>query len=249
MSAVSADLIEAIKELQKLPSLRTALLGGGTNLAIRYGHRESVDIDLFFPGIIGRDGFEQVKKEVREFFKDDIYGFDYPCEIDDQFMFLRFFVRKGDMSIKVEILQNMQTHLEGENVDDMLLMQETDLCRLKLLAGSNRATQKDIYDLDYLSDRISLSDMMAFLKDHKEQYNADEHRSIFDLDGEESPLDNPGLLLKFDAAAEQSASRPSHSNPRVEIMDGHRNWLVARSSWRRKVRHYFNKIGHEFNNY
>lgn len=246
MSAVSPELVEAIKELQKLPSLNTALLGGGTNLAIRYGHRQSVDIDLFFPGIIGRVGYEQIISEVKEYFGENIFGFDYPCEIDDQFMFLRFFIRKGDMSIKVEILQNMQTHLEGEKVDDMLLMQETDLGRLKLLAGSNRATQKDIFDLDYLSDRLTLSVMMANLKEHREQYNADEHRSIFDLDGEESPTDNPKLLLKFDEPAEQPSSRPRHSNPRVDIMDGHKNWLSAGSSWRLKVRRYFREIGHAY---
>ncbi|MFC0513684.1 nucleotidyl transferase AbiEii/AbiGii toxin family protein [Mucilaginibacter angelicae] len=65
MSAVSPELIEAIKELQKLPSLKSALLGGGINLAIRYDHRQSVDIDLFFPEIIGREGFEQIKRKLR----------------------------------------------------------------------------------------------------------------------------------------------------------------------------------------
>ena len=140
MTAVSTELIQTIKELQQLPSLNTALLGGGTNLAIRYGHRQSVDIDLFFSNIIGRDGYEQVKQEIKESFGDDVYGFDYPCEINDQFMFLRFFARKGEMSIKVEILQNMQTHLKGETVGGVQLMQETDIARLKLLAGCNRAT-------------------------------------------------------------------------------------------------------------
>lgn len=48
MSAVSADLLEIIIELQSLPSLQHSFLGGGTNLAIRYNHRESVDIDLFW---------------------------------------------------------------------------------------------------------------------------------------------------------------------------------------------------------
>lgn len=43
MNAVTPELIEAIKELQKLPSLSSTLLGGGTNLVIHYGHRQSVE--------------------------------------------------------------------------------------------------------------------------------------------------------------------------------------------------------------
>lgn len=246
MNAVTPELIEAIKELQKLPSLNAALLGGGTNLAIRYGHRQSVDIDLFFAGIIGKDGFGRIEFEVRKLYGERAYGFDYPCDIDNQFLFLRFFIRNGDFSIKVEILQNMLTYLPGELVDGILLMQEADIARLKLLAGCNRATQKDIFDLDYLTDRISLPDMMNALREHQDKYDADEHKSIFFLDGEKSPVNEPNLLLKFDEPAQQRSSRPLHSNPRVDIVSGHKNWLSARSSWRIKVRRYFNSIGYEY---
>jgi hypothetical protein len=47
MKAVSDILLKTILELQQLPSLSDSLLGGGTNLAIRYGHRESYDIVVF----------------------------------------------------------------------------------------------------------------------------------------------------------------------------------------------------------
>ncbi|TJY65684.1 nucleotidyl transferase AbiEii/AbiGii toxin family protein [Sphingobacterium alkalisoli] len=39
-----------------LKVLRGLLLNGGTNLAIRYNHRISTDIDIFFPHIIGKAG-------------------------------------------------------------------------------------------------------------------------------------------------------------------------------------------------
>lgn len=67
MKAVSDNLIETILELQQLPSLLSSTLGGGTNLALRYGHRISYDIDLFFPGIIGKQGYECIKEEVTNF--------------------------------------------------------------------------------------------------------------------------------------------------------------------------------------
>ena len=88
--------------------------------------------------------------------------------------------------------------------------------------------------------------MMEFLKVHKENYKTEEYHSIFDLDDDKSPVEDPGLLLKFDEPAEYPSSRPRHSNPRVEIMKGHKNWLSARSSWRLKVRSYFREIGLTF---
>jgi hypothetical protein len=46
MSSVASELIERIKELQSLPSLSNFPLIGGTNLALRFNHRVSIDIDL-----------------------------------------------------------------------------------------------------------------------------------------------------------------------------------------------------------
>lgn len=57
MKAVSPVLYKTIKELQSLKNLKPFALAGGTNLAIRYDHRESIDIDLFCTEIIGFKGF------------------------------------------------------------------------------------------------------------------------------------------------------------------------------------------------
>jgi hypothetical protein len=65
VAAVSTELLETIIELQRLSSLKNAVLAGGTNLAIRYDHRESIDIDLFFSGIIGKAGYKEIEDEVK----------------------------------------------------------------------------------------------------------------------------------------------------------------------------------------
>src|SRR5688572_14879006 len=70
-------------------------------------HRESVDSDLLFSDIIGREAFQQIEREVLERFGESVIGLDYPCDEDDQFVFLRFYIRKRGKQIKVEILQNM----------------------------------------------------------------------------------------------------------------------------------------------
>ena len=50
---VSEVLFKSIQELTSLNELGDFSLGGGTNLAIKYNHRESTDIDLFFPRYSG----------------------------------------------------------------------------------------------------------------------------------------------------------------------------------------------------
>jgi hypothetical protein len=246
MKAVSDSLLTTILQLQQIPALSKSTLGGGTNLAIRYGHRISYDIDIFFPGIIGKNGYEEIKKQVQAFYNDAVFAMDYPCDVDDQFIFQRFFIRKDGDTVKVEILQNMQTYNEPEIIDSVKLMNINDIGPLKLMSASNRANHKDIYDLDYITDHVPLIQLMDLLKHRQEIYNRPEHQNIFDQDGEYSPIDNAELLLKFEEPLKGSASRPGHSNPRIDFIDGGKNWAVARSSWRRKVRAYFNSVGKDF---
>ncbi|WP_051416695.1 nucleotidyl transferase AbiEii/AbiGii toxin family protein [Asinibacterium sp. OR53] len=63
--AVSQELLETIHELQQLSSLSEFGLAGGTNLALRYGHRISVDIDLFSPSMIGIKGLENICEQIK----------------------------------------------------------------------------------------------------------------------------------------------------------------------------------------
>ncbi|RKD12474.1 hypothetical protein BCY91_12580 [Pelobium manganitolerans] len=246
MIAVSEHLVETILELQRLPSLSQSSLGGGTNLAIRYRHRKSYDIDLFFPHIIGRQGYEAIRQEVISLYGELVFGLDYPCDIDDQFLFQRFFLRKEDTVIKVEILQNMQTFKEPELIDGIKLMNLKDIGPLKLMSAANRANHKDIYDLDYLTDEIPLNDIMTLLVERENKYSLPEQQNIFDQDKELSPTRHPDLLLKFENPKKGNSSRPGHSNPRIDFIEGKKNWALARSSWRRKVRAYFNSIGRDF---
>lgn len=46
--AVEPRTFSLLKELMVLESLRPFSLVGGTALALRYGHRSSVDLDLFY---------------------------------------------------------------------------------------------------------------------------------------------------------------------------------------------------------
>ncbi len=45
---VEPGTFSLLKELMALPSLEPFSLVGGTALSLRYGHRSSVDLDIFF---------------------------------------------------------------------------------------------------------------------------------------------------------------------------------------------------------
>lgn len=209
---------------------------------MRFDHRESVDIDLFFSGIIGKARFGQIEKEVGEKFGEAILNLDYPCDIDDQFIFQRFIVRNKTDQIRVEIMQNMIFTEQAEVLKDVRILSLHDMGLLKLMAVSNRASFKDVYDLCYLTDDRPLTEYFSLLKQKREKYNKDEHRNIFDLDKDISPVAEPGRLLNFEKDAGGSQDRPGHSTNRLKITNGI-SWFVAQSRWRRRVKELLRSLG------
>lgn len=241
MSAVSVDILTTIKKLQSLESLSSFSLGGGTNLALRFNHRISNDIDLFTDKIIGKSGFKLVQSEISTLFDENLISFNFPCDINDQFIFARCFINCNNTTIKIELLQNMKMLHDIELVDDIKLISKKDIGLFKLVSASNRAAKKDIYDLDYITDEISLIDLFEELKYKSEKYGAESDRTIFDLDEENSPINNPNLLLSFDVEIDLNQSRPIHSDDSIQKFEG-KDWHNARYSWRTKVRGLFRHL-------
>ncbi|WP_430937248.1 nucleotidyl transferase AbiEii/AbiGii toxin family protein [Saccharicrinis sp. 156] len=243
MIAVSEELRDTIHKLQKLPSLSQFALAGGTNLALRYNHRKSVDIDLFSPNIVGRSGFKEIEDEINQYFGSSVIGLQYPCDENDQFIFLRCFIVENGVTIKVEILQNMKFVYDIEVVDGIRLISKKDIGLFKLESAANRKAKKDIYDLDYITDEIPLVELFDQLKLKKEKFCSDSDRTIFDLDNELGPIENPKLLLEFENSSLPNNTRPVHSNDTISIMDEQKSFLLARMSWRTKVRKLFSHLG------
>lgn len=249
MSTLSQELITTIKELQKLPTLSQFALAGGTNLAIRFGHRESQDIDLFCTKIVGIKHLEQIEQEAIAFFGEkNVTGIVYPAgKENEQHTFLRFWVTKSrDTMIKVEIIQNMKLMDDIETIDDIRLVSIRDIGLFKLISGSSRAAKKDIYDLDFITEQLTLVELFEGLKLKKEKFNQKEDQNIFDLDDEGCPTQDPYLLLKFDRKVSQSKIKPMHANDRILIPEGGKSWIESRISWRIKVRGLFRHLGIQY---
>ena len=139
MKAVTPAIIKAIIELQALPTVSKFTLGGGTNLALQFNHRISDDIDFFCDEIIGKEGFKNIENEVKNHFGDKAKSFDDPCDINDKYCFLRFFLDLEDgTTIKVELLQNMKNLFDVEVNQGISLLSKKDIGLFKLISTSNR---------------------------------------------------------------------------------------------------------------
>jgi len=253
MSAVSKVLLQTIKELQSLPSLSQFALAGGTNLAFRFNHRASQDVDLFCPEILGVKHLESIEKEVINFYgKKNVTGIEYPSDKEnDQYSFLRFFVTKpsGEI-IKVEIIQNMKMMDAVEVIDNVSLVTLKDLGLFKLISGSSRAAKKDIYDLDFITEKIPIIELFEALKEKKAIYNKEEDKNIFDLDENKCPTQFPLELLNFDRNTKKRNSlKPMHSNDNIIVADNGKSWIRTRMSWVSKIRQLYRSIDVKYPTY
>jgi len=140
----------------------------------------------------------------------------------------------------------MKTLYDIEVIDEINLIAKKDIGLFKLVSESSRASKKDIYDLDYITNEIPIIELYEALKLKKAKFNKDEHKSIFDLNGDECPTKNPKLLLNFDRIATVDNTKPIHSNDKIDNVEGSKTWIAARTSWRMKVRKLFRHLGIEY---
>lgn len=140
-------------ELQKLPCMESFAIAGGTGLAIRYGHRQSVDLDLFSPELIGIDGMNGIIEALGiHFGPERILSIQLiNDENGDQYCFVRALIKKNDTQIKVELLQNVPLLDELEVIDGIRMVSARDIGLLKLSSLCSRQAKKDAYDLDLIT--------------------------------------------------------------------------------------------------
>jgi hypothetical protein len=144
-SAVPVNLIKVLKDLQNLIDPSHFALAGGTSLALRFGHRLSVDLDFF-----------TVSSFDPEALAHDL-GFG-AASITGQ--------AEGSLqlridNVKVEFLRHGYPKLvEDDLIEGVKLWSLQDVAAMKLNAISNRGSKKDFYDIVALLDHFTLQSMI-----------------------------------------------------------------------------------------
>lgn len=145
-----------LKELMDLPTIQAFSLVGGTALSLRYGHRSSVDLDLFFhEKFIQSQIIESLEHRFQQRFvyKQQHTQFGIFCFIDD---------------IKVDIVHFPHLPIaEIYTEDEIRMYSSADIAAMKIQAILGRAQKKDFWDLNELLQHYPLQQLMDW---HKQKY-------------------------------------------------------------------------------
>lgn len=153
---VESGTFSLLRELMELPALAPFSLVGGTALALQFGHRSSIDIDLFYhEGFDHREIVAALEKEFgsRLDYKQQHTRFGIFCFIDN---------------IKVDLV-----HYPHQQISDILIENGiriygiADIAAMKIQAILGRAKKKDFWDLHELLKRYSLQQLIDW---HKQKF-------------------------------------------------------------------------------
>jgi hypothetical protein len=184
--AIEIPTLVLIRNLQAKTYLQGFYLVGGTALALHFGHRKSIDIDLF-------SNFDFNASDLLE-------------KIHQDFSYQMFFTApntlKGHIgNINVDILAHRYKLIaEPEVVHEITLLSVPDIIAMKLNAISTSGQRaKDFIDIYYLLTKYNLGRMLDFYKLKYNQQNiAFVLKSLIyfddvDLDGWPVLIENPRL--------------------------------------------------------
>lgn len=146
--AVDPRLLELLKFAMAQPELNGLRLAGGTALALRLGHRLSVDVDLF-----GTIDFTTVDVA-------DVLGRYGRAELIQRSRNIEIYTVDG---IKTDLVNYRYEWLRPTlDVDNMRMAALEDIAAMKLNAVSGRGSRKDFIDIYAMLKNYSIKEMMGF---------------------------------------------------------------------------------------
>lgn len=146
LAAIDPPTLVLLKTLQAAPELVGMRLVGGTALALLFGHRKSVYIDLF--GSLEADSL-QVAARLKQCGDVTVIGRSQNIGI------------YSVNGIKLDIVNYPYPWLEAAiEQDGVRLAGLKDITAMKLAAIANRGTKKDFIDMHFLLSRFRLAEML-----------------------------------------------------------------------------------------
>jgi predicted nucleotidyltransferase component of viral defense system len=151
LKAVEPGTFSLLIRLMNLPALENCSLVGGTALALHYGHRISVDLDLFCSEKLDK---ESIKSSLNDSFGTEFqdFGSKAPWAI---FCFLQ--------GVKVDIVSYQHPIIHPiVQLDGVRMYHESDILAMKVNAILGRGKKKDFFDLAELLKKYSVKEAIDF---------------------------------------------------------------------------------------
>jgi predicted nucleotidyltransferase component of viral defense system len=142
----------------KIPELSGFSLVGGTALSLLYGHRKSVDLDLFsgksFENTTIIDALKN-KFEEKFVMEEKPPHFGIFCYVNE---------------VKLDIIRHPHPLIRPElNIDGIRMFSAEDMIAMKVQAILGRGKKKDFWDIAELLKHFTIADFIQF---HKEKYSS-----------------------------------------------------------------------------
>jgi len=145
--AVPPVTLALLKRLCVHPATEDFALVGGTSLALRFGHRMSVDLDFFRPEIFDH-------KIIAASLAEDFTTLQIT---NDNSIGMMAFIE----DVKVDLVTYSYPLLQPfETIEGVRMMSLPDVAAMKLGAISNRGAKKDFYDLHILLRELGLEKLL-----------------------------------------------------------------------------------------
>jgi predicted nucleotidyltransferase component of viral defense system len=136
--------------------LNDSYLAGGTNLALRFGHRRSIDLDIFVHRDFDIDHSNRINFKLKETLGPRFIS----VSVTEVGVF-------GSIDgIKTDFVNYPHKLLKPlENFEGARLASTLDVAAMKINAVIGRGTQKDFYDINELLKHFDLAEMLQAYKD------------------------------------------------------------------------------------
>lgn len=174
--------LDLLKDLSAHPALQQFSLVGGTALALRFGHRRSIDFDFFTPDSFDVEALvDTLSRELPEFTTTGMNKVGFNAVIGD---------------LKVDFVTYRYPLLaQPETQDGIRMFSLPDIVGMKLSAITNRGARKDFYDLHSLILNMGVD---ALIDIYRQKYPSHDPmivlRSMIYFDDAEDDND-PDLLI------------------------------------------------------
>ena len=166
LQTIHPDTLELLKTLMHLPILGQMRLVGGTALALQYGHRRSIDLDLF--GKTTED-VDELTEVLHDNVENVVRG---NCSKR-----IKAYMLNG---VKVDIVNYDYPWIDALVAEDnILLASPKDIAAMKVNAVMGRGTKKDFIDVYFLLRHFSLEEL---IKLYLQKYNdGSEYRALISM--------------------------------------------------------------------
>lgn len=150
-STVQPATLVLLKRLIKMPQLVKFCLVGGTNLSLRFGHRISIDIDLF-----SSEDFDPIHLE-------NLLMDEFPSTLNT-FRSTSIGLFATIDEVKVDLIKHHHHPciFDPETIDEIRLLDERDIAAMKINTILKRGQKKDFFDLYEIFKKYTLSEVISF---------------------------------------------------------------------------------------